>query len=70
VIGAELTRYVMRAWSSSIRGSWIVRGILDIGDAMIKRGRKSGRTVWLGGEFEGGVGRIFDWLDSTDCLRA
>jgi hypothetical protein len=44
-IGAELTRYVMRAWSSSMRGSRIVRGILDIDDVMIKKGRESGRTV-------------------------
>ena len=44
-IGAELKRYVMSAWRSSMRGSRMVRGILDIGEAMAKRRGESGRTV-------------------------
>ena len=35
-----------------MRGSRMVRGILDIGEAMAKRGEKSGRTVWLEGMVE------------------
>jgi hypothetical protein len=35
----------MRAWSSSMRGSRIVLGILDMSGVMIKKGKESGRTV-------------------------